>query len=763
MRRFLLSLSLFGAAQATGAPAQGPVQSPVLREPTDWGPDAAWRRRARAVRTLRMELLRSGNLSRLNASRGGPFFTPSVVLAGGAATAVTGAFHIPVIPIAYRDVAIPHPVAEYQRILWSRTPGDRPYTVATFYEELSHHRISLDGVVFEPVRMDSVAAYYTDGCNGITISGVTSCPARPVPRMGAMLVAALDSVSNRPGHEDAWAPFDNDGPDGLPNSGDDDGVVDFVTFLQPEVGGECRSNTPPATGIWSHRFVISAWHGQPYVTRTLRRGPGGLPLPGQFIRINDYTIQSAVGGISACDPTSIMAVGTVAHETGHAFGLPDLYDTRSNTEGIGGWGLMGSGNYSRPYSPASYDAWSLTALGWATIDTLGSSRTVTANARLFSDTIFYARSLNPQEFMLVENRQAVLSDTAHMNPSLPATCPMLGFCAKSPGLLLWLIDEGQLTSGLPSNSVNTGPVHGVALIQADGLNQLRTPGSRNRGDRGDAYPGSTGNPRYSLLSSPGARDNFGSYLGFIVDRITQLGGTAMSFRFTRRMPSVVEARNGGQVRVEGVLWDRFEEVIPLGDLLQLSADSIQLIAGGKTRLTFLGWSQPGPRVQVLVSGNQPDTLFASFSVEHRLRLITSGNGTVTTSLTADLRQGVYLAENIPVRLTAAPAPGFIFVGWRGDTVATPPVLDVVMRKGYDLEARFVQEVSIAPLEAVGDLLGTPTLTPAERSYLDELGNRNGLYDVGDLLALYQRLGRAAPPSLRLEAPDSARRRRENRP
>jgi hypothetical protein len=350
-----------------------------------------------------------------------------------------------------------------------------------------------------------------------------------------------------------------------------------------------------------------------------------------------------------------------------------------------------------------------------------------------------------------------------MNPSLPATCPMLGFCAKSPGLLLWLIDEGQLTSGLPSNSVNTGPVHGVALIQADGLNQLRTPGSRNRGDRGDAYPGSTGNPRYSLLSNPGARDNFGSYLGFIVDRITQLGGTAMSFRFTRRMPSVVEARNGGQVRVEGVLWDRFEEVIPLGDLLQLSADSIQLIAGGKTRLTFLGWSQPGPRVQVLVSGNQPDTLFASFSVEHRLRLITSGNGTVTTSLTADLRQGVYLAENIPVRLTAAPAPGFIFVGWRGDTVATPPVLDVVMRKGYDLEARFVQEVSIAPLQAVGDLLGTPTLTPAERSYLDELGNRNGLYDVGDLLALYQRLGRAAPPSLRLEAPDSARRRRENRP
>ena len=763
MRRFLLGLSFLTAAQATGAPAQGPIQSPVLREPTDWGPDAAWRRRGRAVRNLRMELLRSGNLPALNAVRGRPFFTPSLVLPGGTATAVTGAFHIPVIAIAYRDVTIPYPTAEYQRILWSRSPGDRPYTVTTYYEELSHHRISLDGVVFEPVRMDSVAAYYTDGCNGITISGVTSCPARTVNRMGAMLVAALDSISNRPGFQDAWAPFDNDGPDGLPNSGDDDGVVDFVTFLQPEVGGECRSNTPPATGIWSHRFVISAWHGQPYVTRTLRRGPGGSPLPGQFIRINDYTIQSAVGGISACDPASIMAVGTVAHETGHAFGLPDLYDTRSNTEGIGGWGLMGSGNYSRPYSPASYDPWSLIALGWATLDTLGSSRTVTTGARLVSDTIFYARTANPQEFMLVENRQAVLSDTAHMNPLLPATCPMLGFCAKSPGLLLWLIDEMQLASGLPSNGVNTGPVHGVALIQADGLNQLRTPGSRNRGDRGDAYPGSSGNIRLSLLSNPSARDHFGSYLGFIVDRIAQLGGTAMSFRFTRRMPSVVEGRNGGQVRVEGVLWDRFEEVIPQGDLIQVSADSLQLIAGGKTRLTFLGWNTPGPRVRVLVSGSQPDTLFASFSVEHRLRLITSGSGTVTTSLATDLRQGVYLAENIPVRLTATPAPGFIFVGWRGDTVATPALLDLVMRKGYDLEARFVPELTIFPLEAVNALLGGAPLAPAVQSYLDELGNRNGLYDVGDLLALYQRLGLASPPSLRLVPPDTARRRRENRP
>jgi M6 family metalloprotease-like protein len=754
MRRSLVGLLVCMAALAPGTVlrAQGPGGTPTLREPTDWGPDAAWRRRAASVRARRLQLLRTGNLSQLNLVRGGAFRS-SLVVGGTAETAVTGAFHLPVIAIAYKDMPVPYPAAEYQRILFSRSPGDRPYTVTTYYEELSHQRISLDGVVFAPVRMDSVAAFYTDGCNGLTIGGLTSCPSRPANRMGAMLVTALDSVSNRPGGETLWAPFDNDGPDGLPNSGDDDGVVDFVTFLQPEVGGECRSNTPPSTGIWSHRYVIAAWNGTPYVTRTPRRGSNGAPIPGQFIKVNDYTIQSQVGGIGACDAGSIMAVGTIAHETGHAFGLPDLYDTRNGTEGIGGWGLMGSGNYARPYSPSSYDAWSLATLGWATIDTLGTSRTLTTGARLLTDTIFFARTANAQEYVLVENRQAVLSDTAHMNPALASTCPLLGYCAKSPGLLFWLIDEPQVETGGLSNAVNAGPLHGVALFQADGLNQLRVAGIKNRGDRGDSYPGSTGNTRLSLLSNPSARDNFGTYLGFIIDRIEQLPGQAMRFRFTRRMPSVVQGLNGGQIRVSGVIWDRYEEVVPGGDLLPVSADAVQVIGGGKTRLTFLSWSNGGAREQQLVSNPvRPDTLSATFAVQHRLKVIATGQGTVTTTLTGTLADGVFLQDAAAARLTAVPAPGFIFVGWRGDTVATPPVLELVMRKGYDLEARFASEVAIATADAASDLLGKPRLSAAERDYLDELGNRNGMYDVGDLLALYRRLGQAVPPALLLARP-----------
>jgi M6 family metalloprotease-like protein len=763
MRRFVPVLTILAAAfiPRGALEAQGGGAVPVLFEPFDWGPNAAWRRRAAEVRTLRTELLRRGDFSQLNAVRGGRTLRPAV-LGSLPTTAVTGAFHAPVIPIAYKDVNFPRPIDQYQCLLFSRTPGacltdsgDRPYSVTTFYEELSHNRISLDGLVLAPVRQDSNAAYYTDGCNAITV--VTSCPSRPRNRMGLMLVASLDSISARPGGETLWGQFDNDGPDGTPNSGDDDGIVDFVTFLQPEVGGECQSNNPKPTGVWSHRYIIHGWvaglahpnldaFGR-YVTRTPWRGHEP-----QFIKVDDYTIQSAVGGSTSCDGSTIMPIGTVAHETGHAFGLPDLYDISQNTQGIGGWGLMGSGNYSRPYSPSSFDAWSLHVLGWATLDTLSSTRTVVAGPRLLTDTIFYASTANPDEYLLLENRQAVLSDTAQMNPVLPGNCPgNFGFCAKSPGLLLWLINQTKVQSGLFGNSVNVsfgGGLQGVELIQADGLNELRTPGSKNRGDRGDSYPGSTNNTRFSLMTTPSARDNAGSYLGFILDQIQPLGGNLMGFRFIRRNPTVVTAQGGALVRVNGLSLSRYEEVVPGGDQLQLGVDEFQLLASGKTRAHFLAWSQGGPREQLFTSSAaKPDTLLASFTLEHRLQLFASGGGIVTSNVSGDLGLGVFLAEGTQVSLNAVIPTGAIFTGWRGDTVATAPLLQLTMRKGYDVEARFVTEVNVVAADAVSDLLGSARLSDNQRTYLDELGNRNGIYDVGDLLAMYRRMGQAVPPAL----------------
>ncbi|MDZ7779086.1 MAG: hypothetical protein U5R14_03995 [Gemmatimonadota bacterium] len=57
-----------------------------------------------------------------------------------------------------------------------------------------------------------------------------------------------------------WGRFDNDGPDGIPNSGDDDGYVDALAVMHPTPGAECDGDL---SRIWSHKW-------------NLRRGARGM-------------------------------------------------------------------------------------------------------------------------------------------------------------------------------------------------------------------------------------------------------------------------------------------------------------------------------------------------------------------------------------------------------------------------------------------------------------------------------------------------------
>lgn len=156
-----------------------------------------------------------------------------------------------------------------------------------------------------------------------------------------------------------------------------------------------------------------------------------------------------------------------------------------------------------------------------------------------SDTVLSLVVPGTDEYFLLENRQAIGSDSAQLNPA----CQFNGrACAKGPGMLIWHIDAGQVAAHgfFQDNRVNSGPIHGVALVQADGLNQLRQPGSRNRGDAGDPWPGSSGNTRFDDTSIPAARDNQGLTAGFALDTIRQLApGGAIGFSLRRITPGGV--------------------------------------------------------------------------------------------------------------------------------------------------------------------------------------------------------------------------------
>jgi M6 family metalloprotease-like protein len=487
----------------------------------DFRPAGAWRRHADAVRQYRDGLRRRGRWASLNQ------------IGGAALARVGGQYVVPVVPVAFANVPAPFPSGDYSAVLFSPAPASAPYSVRSYYREVSRGAVTIDGVVMPWVIADSTDTYYEDGCNGVGV--LTLCP-HGGRRFGELLIEALRDADT--GAVD-WGQFDNDGPDGIPNSGDDDGVVDFVVFLQADVDGAC--GTPH---LWAHRYDVAAWNGgSGFVTRSPVRDAGGQPVSGRFIQVRDYILESAVGGADACTAGQIMPIGTVAHETGHAFGLPDLYDTDLRnpgvTQGVGEWSLMGSGNYTQPYSPAGFDAWSLTELGWVIVDTVPTDRTVTLAPVLTSDTVLYLGVPNTDEYYLFENRQPLGSDTAQMNPDCHSRSRS---CAKGPGLLVWHIDAGQIAAHgfRQDNRVNVGPVHGVALVQADGLAQLDQPGGRNRGDAGDPWPGSSGNTEFGPETQPAALDNQGATAGFELDSIQPLAPAgAIRFRLLATPPGQV--------------------------------------------------------------------------------------------------------------------------------------------------------------------------------------------------------------------------------
>jgi hypothetical protein len=97
-----------------------------------------------------------------------------------------------------------------------------------------------------------------------------------------------------------------------------------------------------------------------------------------------------------------------------------------------------------------------------------------------------------------------------------------------------------------------------------------------------------------------------------------------------------------------------------------------------------------------------------------------------------------------VTLTATPAAGQTFLGWSGDTTSANAVLKLRMTRPFAVTANFA-----TPGDVVNELLsGSPTLTPAALQLLDQLGNNNGRFDIGDVVAWLDRNpGLATSPAL----------------
>jgi M6 family metalloprotease-like protein len=361
----------------------------------------AWLTRVASVRQKREALQATGELDGLS---------PLAAAARGAA--LSGVLRIPVIPVRYADVPEPFPTAQLEARLFGRSVGDT-LSYADYWTEVSGGLLRVEGAVAPWVALRSPAHHYLSAENYGWAEFGRIGEVRSEALRGAD--AAID-----------FRAFDNDGPDGVPDSGDDDGFVDFVAFVYAL---PCPGNGRTGA-IWPHRATM-------HPVETADTAASGKP-----IRISDYVILPAVD-LESC---GVMHVGLLAHETGHALGLPDLYDYDGSSFGIGDWGLMGTGSHGRLHSPAHLSAWEKEQLGWVRVSWLREDSATVRFAPVERDrTVFrYDADDGTGRYLLLENRRRIGSDK-----ELPGEGLLVWQVDPEPGELgIWNRDERRTAVGL---------------------------------------------------------------------------------------------------------------------------------------------------------------------------------------------------------------------------------------------------------------------------------------------------------------------------
>jgi hypothetical protein len=205
--------------------------------------------------------------------------------------------------------------------------------------------------------------------------------------------------------------------------------------------------------------------------------------------------------------------GLLCASIGNHLGLPDLFDTRTGSSGIGRFGLMdGQAIFSFAGTiPPEPSAWEKYWLGWIQPVTLdGGAHTMVLPATGMADTV-YRLPISAQEYFLVENRnrdpqqngqtvtyvyngatttRTFLRDTADFNAfnitalagvvtyvedpdwSLPGGRSQDGTFFDG-GVLICHIDEAVIARGLTGDGVNADPLRrGVDVEEADGSQDI---------------------------------------------------------------------------------------------------------------------------------------------------------------------------------------------------------------------------------------------------------------------------------------------------
>lgn len=285
--------------------------------------------------------------------------------------------------------------------------------------------------------------------------------------------------------------------------------------------------------------------------------------------------------------------GVLAHQFGHILGLPTLFDNVSSngiSQGIGNWGLMGTGVWNASgYVPAQLSAWSRYYLGWEEAITVHhDSEALSIDHFLDHDenaVRLYKVPISEQEYFLIENRQQNPDGSLDPYTNLPSysfkllpeeqdyyeDLPLMPFfnfmknryagcewdfflpgfgyspLTDGSGILIWHIDENVIAENFRPNfdinRINGDANHkGVDLEEADGVQDLDTGAYSpyKHGGPDDSYR--AGNNDYfgheyheGLLWLPTAQSYYGGIPLEIYDISESANQMTFSVRFAWRL------------------------------------------------------------------------------------------------------------------------------------------------------------------------------------------------------------------------------------
>jgi M6 family metalloprotease-like protein/PGF-pre-PGF domain-containing protein/PGF-CTERM protein len=365
----------------------------------------------------------------------------------------TGDVNLPVVMINYTDTTTTYTVGDFDGLLFGDDPdvATGPGSMKEFYNETSHGQLSLSG------GTDTPTGWYTSN-NEHDYYGSSYTNAAEL---------AKEAVRKSDSDVD-YSQYDNN----------NDGYVDGVIVIHQGPGEEASGDS---TDIWSHRWSFYGAGIGPYNTN-------------DGVTVNSYSLQPETYG------SGMTTMGIIAHESGHLFGMTDLYDTNGGSEGIGEWGLMGSGSWNwvnRPGdSPAHLTAYHKYQMGWISpTDKSPTGKMGSLSPYATNDEVYrWFDDSHGSEYFLAANRQQV------------------GFEKGLPGegLIITHIDESQYD--------NTNEDHKLVDIEAaDGDQDLDD--ENNRGDTGDPFPGWTDAHAFNSTTTPSSHLYGGSQSGLEINEI----------------------------------------------------------------------------------------------------------------------------------------------------------------------------------------------------------------------------------------------------